>query len=469
MEKVLLVNPPYNLEVYKENKNFSVHPPVGLAYLAGFLQKYGYEVEIIDANALSISKEKLINKIVDHSARFIGFTSVTATVKLVSNICDKIKEKADKVLILGGQHATFKENEVLAACSSIDYIIRGEGEVSLLRLLNRLKINKTANGLMGITYPENNRIISNPDRPPIKNINKIPFPAWKLLPRTKYRLNGFQDIGFNGEQLAKLISTRGCPNKCTFCASAHFWGKPRFRNVDSIFEELVYLTQELNVRHIDFMDDCLTIPVSRFKDLCNRIIENKLNFKWTCYSRVQNVTEELVLLMKEAGCFMVLLGIETGNQEIMDAIKKNITLEQVTKAVALFKKHDIDCLGFFMIGLPQDTTETIHETVNFAKNLNLDFPFFSVTTPFPGTELYDWYMSSKYAPGNMDWNQYSTHGDTVYRTENLSSKEIKELYDYAIRTCYFNPTFILKLIKNIIKNPYKLPRYWKLFRTFINV
>ena len=115
MEKVLLINPPYNLEVYKENKNFSVHPPVGLAYLASFLQKYGYEVEIIDANALNIHKEELINIIVNHSSRFIGFTSVTATVNLVSQICDKIKEKTDKVLILGGQHATFKDKEVFYA------------------------------------------------------------------------------------------------------------------------------------------------------------------------------------------------------------------------------------------------------------------------------------------------------------------------------------------------------------------
>ena len=469
MEKVLLINPPYNLEVYKENKNFSVHPPVGLAYLASFLQKYGYEVEIIDANALNIHKEELINIIVNHSSRFIGFTSVTATVNLVSQICDKIKEKTDKVLILGGQHATFKDKEVLAACTSIDFIVRGEGEMSLLRLLNRLKINKTAKGLMGITYSKNNKVVSNPDRPPIKNINIIPFPAWELLPRSKYRLNGFLDIGLNGKQLAKLISTRGCHNKCTFCASAHFWGKPRFRNVDNIFKELVYLTQELNVRHIDFMDDCLTIPVSRFRDLCNRIIENNLNFKWSCYSRVQNINEELVQLMKKAGCFMVLLGIESGNQEIIDSIKKQITLEQVTKAVALFKKYNIDCLGFFMIGLPKDTKETVHETVNFARNLNLDFPFFSVTTPFPGTELYDWFMSSNYAPENIDWNQFSTHGDTIYRTESLSSKEIKQLYDYAIKKCYFNPTFIANLIINIIKNPLKFPRYWKLFRTFINI
>ncbi len=469
MEKLLLINPPYNLEVYKENKNFSVHPPVGLAYLAAFMREYGYDVEIIDSNALNISKEELINTIIDHPSRFIGFTSVTATINLVSQICDKIKEKSDKVLILGGQHATFKDEEVLAACKSIDYIVRGEGEMTLLRLLNRLKINKTANELMGITYLQNSKVISNPDRPPIKNINKIPFPAWDLLPRSKYRLNGFQDIGYEGEQLGKLISTRGCPNKCTFCSSAHFWGKPRFRDVDNIYDELVYLTQELKVKHIDFMDDCLTIPVSRFKGLCNRIIENNLDFKWSCYSRVQNINEELVQQMKKAGCFMVLLGIESGNQEIIDSIKKNITLEQVTKAVKLFKKYNIDCLGFFMIGLPQDTQSTVHETVRFAQELNLDFPFFSVTTPFPGTELYDWFMSSNLAPSSFEWNQLSTHGDTIYRTDNLSSKEIKQLYDYAIRKCYLNPAFIAKLILNIIKNPYKFSRYWKLFRTFINV
>ena len=469
MEKILLINPPYNLEVYKENKNFSVHPPVGLAYLASFIKKYGYEVEIIDANALNISKEELIDIIVDHPSMIIGFTSVTATINLVCRICDKIKEKSDKVLIIGGQHATFKAEEILTGCKSIDYIVRGEGEMTLLRLLHRLKINKTAKGLTGITYYENNKIITNPARPPITDINKIPFPAWELLPRSKYRLNGFQDIGFQGEQLGKLISTRGCPNKCTFCSSAHFWGKPRFRNVDNIFEELVYLTQKLKVKHIDFMDDCLTIPVSRFRELCNRIIESNLNFKWSCYSRVQNINEELVQLMKKAGCFMVLLGIESGNQEIINSIKKNITLEQVTNAVKLFKKYDIDCLGFFMIGLPDDTEATVHETVNFAKKLNLDFPFFSVTTPFPGTELYDWFMSNNLAPHNFQWNQLSTHGTTVYRTKNLSSEEIKKLYDYAIKKCYLNPAFIMKLFINVIKNPYKFTRYWKLFRTFINV
>jgi len=231
----------------------------------------------------------------------------------------------------------------------------------------------------------------------------------------------------------------------------------------------MFLTQDLKVRHIDFMDDCLTIPVSRFRELCSRIIENNLDFKWSCYSRVQNINEDLVLLMKKAGCFMVLLGIESGNQKIIDSIKKKITLEQVRNAVSLFKKHHIDCLGFFMIGLPEDTQETVYETVNFAKTLNLDFPFFSVTTPFPGTELYDWFMSSNLSPRNFDWDQLSTHGDTVYRTEHLSSEEIKKLYDYAIKKCYLAPAFLVKLCVNMIRNPYKVTRYWKLFRTFINV
>lgn len=166
---------------------------------------------------------------------------------------------------------------------------------------------------------------------------------------------------------------------------------------------------------------------------------------------------------------MVLLGIESGNQAIIDSIKKKITLEQVTNAVRLFKKYDIDCLGFFMIGLPDDTKETVHQTVDFAQSLNLDFPFFSVTTPFPGTELYDWFMSSSLSPSSFEWNQLSTHGSTIYRTEHLSSSEIKELYDYAIKKCYFNPAFIGKLAINIMKNPYKFTRYWKLLRTFVNV
>ncbi|MBI4682359.1 MAG: radical SAM protein [Nitrospirae bacterium] len=469
MESILLINPPYNREVYTETKTLSVHPPVGLAYLASFVQRYGVKVEIIDANALNYSRGELVNRIVDHPSRIVGITSVTALIHSVCKICDEVRAKSDKVIILGGQHGTFKDKEILESCKSIDYIVRGEGEVTLLRLLHRLKINKSAKGLMGVSYPDNNTVVSNPSRPPIKDINKIPFPAWELLPRSKYKLNGFLDIGFKGEQLAKLISSRGCPNKCTFCASAFFWGKVRFRNVDNIYEEIEYLTQKLHVRQIDFMDDCLTIPVSRFKDLCNRIIDNKLNFKWSCYSRVQNITDELVLLMKKAGCFQVLLGIESGNQEIIDSLKKNITLEQVTNAVKLFKKHGIDCLGFFMVGLPKDTKYTVHETVNFAKKLNLDFPFFSVTTPLPGTELYDSFMSSDLAPSNFEWDQFSTHGKTIYRTENLSSEEIKKLYDYAIKKCYFNPTFITNLLINILKNPYKLTRYWKLLRAFVNI
>lgn len=469
MKNILLVNPPYNIEVYKENKNFSVHPPIGLAYLASFLREHGYKVDILDANALGYSKEELISHIIKHPSKYIGITSVTATINMVSKLCDTLKEKSDKVLILGGQHVTFRYEDVLASCKSIDYIIRGEGEVTLLRLLQRLSNNMTAKGLMGITYPEGNKIVVNPDRPPIKDINKLPIPAWDLLPRSKYRLNGFQDIGFNGEKLGKLISTRGCPNKCTFCSSAHFWGKARFRNVDNIFAELEFLTKELNVRQIDFMDDCLTIPASRFKELCTRMINSNLDLKWSCYSRVQNINEEIVQLMKKAGCFIVSLGIESGNQEVINSTNKNITLEQVTNAVNLFKKYDIDCLGFFMIGHPKDTYKTVHETIDFAQKLNLDFPFFSVTTPFPGTELYDWFMSSDLSPGSFEWDQLSTHSDTIYRTENLSSKEIKKLYDYAIRKCYFNPVFISKLIMNIIKDPYKLPRYWKLFRTFINI
>ncbi len=469
MYEILLVNPPYLREVYRENKNLAIHPPLGLAYLASYARNNKINVKILDANAHGLSLNETIREIIDNPSKIVGITSVTATINLVHQICNEVKKNCNKFIVVGGPHVTFLPEETLNECSAIDCVVRGEGEDTLVQLVEKVYKKQGLENILGINYRNNGQITSNQDRPFIQDIDTLPFPAWDLLPRSKYRPGPFFDIGIYGERYAKIISSRGCPNKCTFCASPHFWDKFRFRSVQNIIDEIMYLKGKYNIERIDFLDDCLTVPVSKFSKLCDWFIESKIGIRWSCYSRVNSISSEIAHKMKEAGCFAVQFGIESGNQDVLKDIKKNIKLSQVEKAVKIMKSVGITCMGDFMIGLPKDDLHTVNQTIKFAKKLKLDSAFFSITTPLPGTQLYQDCVDSKLLPGKINWDDISLHGKTIYRNKNLTAKQIKQLYDLSIKEYYFSFHFLWGTLINMIKHPFRLKSYIGMMRTYLNI
>jgi len=456
--KVMLVNPSYTSNVYSGWRNaVSIYLPLGLAYIAAVLEKNGIEVEILDANAEGLSIQETVEKVVNSSAKIIGISATTTMLPIVYQLGQEVKERANKIIVVGGPHVTFMPEKTLQECRHIDIVVRGEGEHTMLELV---KSFENITKVKGITYRNpDDTIATNPDRDIIKNIDEIPYPVRHLFPMNSYKPGPLFDIGLHGEQFATIITSRGCPNKCTYCSSPHFWGNIRFRRPENIVAELEHLMNKYGTRQVYFLDDTFTIPKSRIEKVCDLMIEKELDIKWTCYSRVDSITENLLEKMKLAGCFGLNFGIESGNQEILEGAKKNITLDQSRRAVKYTKKYGLIAATSFMIGLPGDNHDTVNQTIDFAIKLNPDVALFCMTTPFPGTELFDEALEKGWIKESYGWDTMRLHGSTEYRNDELSSEDIKRLYKKANRKFHYRLFYILQALKRIIRHPREIKKY----------
>lgn len=457
--KTLLVNPPYSEFVYENRKKAaSLDAPLSIAYLASVLEKSGHDVEILDANAFNLTIDETINKISKSDAKVVGITSTTTVMPITYKICDGVKKLSDKIMVVGGPHVTFVPERTLNESKGIDIVARGEGEDTLLELVKK-KGNPA--GIKGLTYRKGNRIVKNPDRIFIKDINGLPFPARHLLPMHAYRSGSAISSGTDGHKYASMITSRGCPNKCTYCSSSHFWGtRVRFRTPENVIEEIEKLVKEYGTKEIFFKDDTFTFSPIRTRQICDLLIKKNLGVRWSCYARVNTVNKEILTLMKKAGCFALDFGIESGNQEVLNRIKKNITLDQARKALKAAREVGIITYSSFMFGLPGDTFSTSIDTINFAIELNPDVAQFFITTPFPGTELYDEAISKKWIDKVKSWGDLNiaTSGCN-FKNDSLTSEEIKWLVSYAYKKFYLRPGFFWYSIKRVIKEPQLIKRY----------
>jgi radical SAM superfamily enzyme YgiQ (UPF0313 family) len=324
-------------------------------------------------------------------------------------------------------------------CRYIDIIVRGEGEEATRELIENIEKGAPLSEVKGITFRERNEIIDTEPRSFIKNIDEIPFPSRDLLPMHLYK--------FNGVKYATMLTSRGCPFKCSFCSSSRlFGGIWRGRSPENVLEEMKIIHEEYSVRNIEFIDDTFTLNQERAEKICDGIIKQGWDVSWGASSRADTLSRRLAEKMKKAGCWIIYLGIESGSQKILDAIGKRITLEQVKKAVKILKDAGIQILGSFIIGFLQDTKETIKETIKFAKSLSLDYAQFSILTPYPGTPIFD-YAKKHGMLLTEDWSKY-TGIEPVIKIEGVSEREIKALFQKAYITFYLRPRIIMRWLKN---------------------
>jgi radical SAM superfamily enzyme YgiQ (UPF0313 family) len=371
MKKILLINPPYQDYIYsfKQARNF--HISLGLAYLAAYLKKHNYAVDVLDANALMLSREQTVERVIKSDAEIIGITCLTLLMPIVLDMCKKIKEKSNipKTIIVGGPHVTFMDKETLSDCEEIDVVVRGEGEGTLKELMG----DKPLREIPGISYRDSSgAIVSNEDRELIKTLDDLPFPAREMFPLEKYNVGPIFNRGVRGKKLATMITSRGCVAKCIFCSSTAFWKRYRMRSVSNIIDEIEYLISEYGVEQIHFVDDSLTASKKRITEFCELLKEKRIRITWVCYSRADTLTDEIIIKMKEAGCYGVQLGIESGSQRILDTINKRLKLDVIENAMKALRKANIKILCFFMIGLPGDDVQSTNETIEFSKKIKPD-------------------------------------------------------------------------------------------------
>jgi anaerobic magnesium-protoporphyrin IX monomethyl ester cyclase len=438
MLKVTLINPP-------QDTNYP-QPPLGLALLAAILEKQGYSPLILDANVPGFDLKQAI-RIIDSSS-IVGITAMTPTIGKALAIAKQVKQsKPGTTIILGGPHVTLMPEETLASTPYVDIVARGEGDDTIIELMKALENKESIGTISGISFIHDGKAFHNPERKALTDIEGLPYPAFHLLDLKSYRPHPPHGMY---TPFAAMVTSRGCPYRCAYCSKPVFGSKFRAQSGARVVAEMTYLKEKFGVKEIAFYDDSFTIDKKRIHEMCDLIIEKKLKIAWTCETRVNLVDKELLQHMKQAGCYAIAYGIETAAPEIMKVIQKDITLEEVEKAVRAHHEIGLKVVGYFMIGSPGETPETIMQTVNFAKKLKVDFAQFSITTPFPATELYDIYMQGRKEPPK--WEDFVYVGTDnlatpVFESDKLTREDLKTWASKAYRMFYLRPGYIWQRVK----------------------
>ena len=435
--KILLINPP--------GKTSFIAPPLGLMSLAASLRNSGHSPEILDYLIEDFNQDSLFKNV--QKFDLIGITSVSPHINNALNLAHLIKENfPNKIIVLGGAHASLLPQETIQNNPFIDFLIRGEGEKRIIQLIEYIQGKRKLKELDGITFKKDNKIINIQPKEFIQNLDNLPMPAYDLIPFKKY--SSYLQSQF--QPTITMLTSRGCPFNCIYCSKPVFGSSTRTRSPESILKEIIFLKENYNIKEIIFYDDTFTLEKERIIKLCELIIENNIKINWKCETRVNSVDQKLLNLMKKAGCYMICYGIESGNQKILNILKKGITLEQIEKAIDITKKAKIKILGYFMIGIPEETKENIKETIAFAKKLNPDYAQFSIATAYPGTELYQ--IAEKQGKITKDFSSgfYAlTKQKKIISLCNIKPKILQKYLKGAYYSFYFRPSYIIQRIYNI--------------------
>ncbi|MFH1728678.1 MAG: radical SAM protein, partial [Pseudomonadota bacterium] len=360
MEKkvIILVNSPY-LDIYgvmNIGDNFSF--PLGIGYIASILRQNGYLVKIFEPEIEKLNEEQIKEYFIQEKPDVVGISCATPNFKGAVKIAQIVKNNTFATIVLGGIHASSASEQILKNYDLFNFIVYGEGEYTMLELCNALKDKKQPySNIKGLYYKENGNIISTPPRPYIEKLDTLPFPARELVDLKNYRPNVHLDLGVPG---AHIITSRGCPARCTFCASFKTLGYNfRMHSAEYVVSEIEEVVNKYDINYIIFVDDTFTINKNRAKTICQMILDKKIKIKWYCFSRVDTINEELAKLMKQAGCFSMLFGIESGNTDILRRVKKGISKEKAVQTIHMTNKMGYKTLASFILGLPGETRETI--------------------------------------------------------------------------------------------------------------
>lgn len=447
--KIQLINTPY-LESYGSLKKIAaIYFPLGLGYIAAVLKENGYnEIDLFDPEAERSSWKDIKQRIKSFNAEVVGLSCVTSnyhTAKKIAKLVKKINKKA--FVVAGGIHVSALPEETLKDSPEIDLVVIGEGEYTFLEVCQEIKRKKNFKSIQGIALRQGEKIFRSADREFISDLDKIPFPARDLVNLDNYHTPSHMNIG---ERAITLISSRGCPAQCTFCASRVVAGKKfRAHSPDYVLREIDYLQKKYGLKYFIFEDDSFTINKERVKEICQLLIKRKETITWSCFGRVTTVDRTILKLMKKAGCYLIGYGIEAGDELIRQNIKKGITEEQCLKAFKTSKEVGLKTQGFFMIGNPGETEETIRKTINFAIKLNPTLVFFSPLVPYPGTEIYNNLCGIHFNP-SKNWSNYSAFGDNLaLRLHDIPPQKLKYYCSLANRKFYLRPTYLFERIKNL--------------------
>ena len=434
--KVTLINPNVPAaSTFPSGEFFSCTAPnMGIAYIAAAVERAGHEARIIDANAFHMDESELQRGLSAFAPQLVGVTATTTTL-LDAYAAARATRKAlpQAFIVIGGIHATRFPMETLEECEALDAVCVGEGERTFVDLIAALEDPSGDLGsVRGLAYREGSRIVVNEERPCTVDIDELSLPARHLLPMEAYASAG------HPHRTASIVSSRGCPFGCKFCAAPFIGGRRwRARSAESILDEIGDIITRFRMNTFEFVDDLFTLDRQRVFDICNGIVERGYEVNWTCSARADTVTLEMLKAMAGAGCRVVYFGIESGSQRILDLIGKRETLEQLAQAVRWTREASMRSWGFFIIGFPEETPEEIRATIQFAIDIDLDYAEFFICSAFPGSPLYERAMEEGLVKKD-NWSDIS-YGKANVENEHMSGDELEEWMIRAYRDFYTSP------------------------------
>ena len=433
--KITLVNPPYPSSVHS-------HPPfipLGLAYLGAVAENAGHQVKVIDCQAEKLNYESFRERIALTPSDIIGVTATTLLYNSAMKLIDIAKQSQPQaVTVLGGSHGTFWDENALQEYPSLDIVVRKEGEQTFIELIDKIQNQSSLNNVLGITYRNANRIVRNEDRSFIEDLDALPFPAHHLMP--------LESLKHNGKIIFPLMSSRGCVFWCDFCSTVRMFGRGyRMRSPKNVVDEMQFVHDNYGVDQVTFYDDAFSVDRNRVVKICEELQNRKLHIKWDCGTRVDMVDRELMKTMRDAGCFAVWLGVESGSEAILGAMNKRIKLEQTRLAYKTAHQLGLMTIANVVLGFPGETEQTARETIRFVKELNPDDVGFYIATPYPGTPMYELVKKNGWLRVT-DFDKYDTAGPT-FETPSLSMEKLVDLRYKAYQDFYLRLSYVLKMMR----------------------
>jgi len=429
-------------------------PPLGILYCAGVLMNEGIEASILDQPAKGYSLSQTLGWVKREDPDILGFSVLLSAAKEAPKIAEHVKaENPNITIVFGNYHATFSAERILKKYPFVDVVAKGEGEYTSLELAKCLEKNGNLAEVEGITFRNKGKIVSTPDRPLIKNVDSLPFPD-RNLTHAQYTSTIF-GVKVNTKKFNTLVSSRGCPFRCSFCGIRKFArGMWRPRSVENVVEELELLQSE-GYEQFLFADDNFTLNAKRVSKLCRRIKEEGMDIEWFCDSRVDHVSYDMFREMVRAGCRCLFFGIESANQRILDYYKKGITPEQSESAVRKARKAGMDIIvGSFIVGAPDETRREIVNTLQFANKLDIDVPDVNILGAHTGIDIWN----DLVAKGLIDEEKYWETGVCIPKdlpTPTPYEEVLSLVYEY-FRTFYLRPKQLLTEILRMSKSSFRI-------------
>jgi anaerobic magnesium-protoporphyrin IX monomethyl ester cyclase len=449
--KVMLIQTPWSESSAVEFKNiakkYASYPPIGLMYLAAFVEQHGHRADIFDLEVTPLTFDELRDRIVRSGAGLIGITTSTPVFHIAQAYAKALRESLKLPIVVGGPHVTVLKDQALT--EEFDFAVVKEGEHTLLELMNELETNREFANIKGLIYRKGRQVNVNPPRPFIENLDSLPFPDRHKIDIYKY---AFEVPGKGHIPVATVELTRGCPFSCVFCSEALNTGKKvRTRSVENSISEMLEVRREFNISHFFMLDSTLTLKRKLIESFCCKLIDAKTDITFEGQTRANLIDEPLLTLMKKAGLVRLNFGLESSSNHVLSLMKKQVDPDSVREAFRLCKKLSISALCGVMMGNPGDTRKTILDTARFVRSIpEIRYAPMAIATPYPGTELF--YMAKNGMHGlklvETDFRKYSRYAGGVMEVDGMKPAELVRLQRKALIIMHMTPSKIIGLIQH---------------------